>query len=141
VIVILGIDLFGLYTPLKGEGLLIGVIAGLIAAFGAILHGNLKNSYYFHRDQHHEGDIIKIRLAEEVSFLNKASIRQTLDHIPENSTVVIDASHTDYIDFDVLETIKEFRDIKAPLKNVSCMLNGFREKYQIENMNNVQSVH
>jgi carbonic anhydrase len=120
---------------------LIGVIAGVVAAFGAILHGNLKNSYYFHRDQHHEGDIIKIRLAEEVSFLNKASIRQTLDHIPENSTVVIDASHTDYIDFDVLETIKEFRDIKAPLKNISCVLNGFREQYQIENMNNVQSVH
>ena len=85
VLVIIGIDLFGLYIPLKGEGLLVGVIAGLIAAFGAILHGNLKNSYFFHKDQHQEGDIIKIRLAEEVSFLNKAAIRETLDHIPENA--------------------------------------------------------
>ncbi len=73
--VILGIDLFGLYLPLKGEGLLIGVIAGIIAACGAILHGNLKNSYFFHKDKHHEGDIIKIRLSEEVSFLNKAAIK------------------------------------------------------------------
>ncbi len=141
VLVIISIDLIGLYPPVKGEGLLIGVIAGLIAAFGSILHGNLKNSYFFHKDQHHEGDIIRIRLAEEVSFLNKASIRETLDHIPENATVVIDASHTDYIDFDVLELIKEFRDIKAPLKNIKCKLEGFQEKYQIENQLHVQSVH
>jgi MFS superfamily sulfate permease-like transporter len=141
VLFIIGIDLLGLYPPLKGEGLLIGVIAGLIAAFGAILHGNLKNSYFFHKDQHHEGDIIKIRLAEEVSFLNKASIRETLDHIPEDATIVIDASHTDYIDFDVLELIKEFRDIKAPLKKINCKLEGFQEKYQIENQLHVQSMH
>ena len=141
VAVILGIDLLGLYLPLKGEGLLIGVLAGLVTAFGSILHGNLKNSYFFHKDKHHEGDIIKIQLSEEVSFLNKASIRETLDHIPENSTIVIDASRTDYIDFDVLELIKEFRDIKAPLKNITCVLQGFREKYKIENELNVQSVH
>jgi len=141
VLVIIGIDLLGLYIPLKGEGLLVGVIAGLVAAFGAILHGNLKNSYFFHKDQHHEGDIIKIRLSEEVSFLNKAAIRETLDHMPANSRVVIDASHTDYIDFDVLELIKEFRDIKVPLKKISVKLEGFHEKYQIENHSNVQSVH
>lgn len=141
VTVIIGIDLFGLFPPLKGEGLLVGVVAGLIAAFGAILHGNLKNSYFFHKDKHREGDVIKIRLAEEVSFLNKAAIRETLDHIPGNSRVIIDASHTDYIDFDVLELIKEFRDIKAPLKSIVCRLEGFQEKYQVENQLNVQSVH
>jgi carbonic anhydrase len=139
--VIIGIDLLGLYKPLKGEGLLVGVIAGIIAACGAILHGNLKNSYFFHKDQHKEGDIIKIRLSEEVSFLNKAAIRQTLAHIPKNATVIIDASHTDYIDFDVLELIKEFRDIRAPLKNIKCKLEGFQEKYRIENQLYVQSVH
>ncbi len=141
VIVIIGIDLFGLYKPLQGEGLLVGVIAGLIAAFGAILHGNLKNSYYFHKDEHKEGNIIRVELSEEVSFLNKAAIRQTLDHMPENSSVVIDASRTDYIDFDVLELIKEFRDIKAPLKNITCRLVGFKEIYSIENKSNVLSVH
>lgn len=141
VLTILGIDLFGLYTPLKGEGLLIGVIAGLIAAFGAILHGNLKNSYFFHEEKHREGDVIKIRLSEEVSFLNKAAIRETLDHIPANSTAIIDATNSDYIDFDVLELIKEFRDIKAPLKKINCQLIGFQEKYRIDNKQNVQSVH
>ncbi len=141
VLVIISIDLLGLYLPLKGEGLLVGVVAGLVAAFGAILHGNLKNSYFFHKDKHYEGDLIKIRLSEEVSFLNKAAIRQTLEDIPENATVIIDASATDYIDFDVLELIKEFRDIKAPLRSINCKLVGFHEKYEIQNYLHVQSVH
>lgn len=141
IIAILCIDLVGVFPMLKGYGLLLGVIAGLVSAFGAILHGNLKNSYYFHKDQHHEGDIIRIQLSEEVSFLNKAAIRETLDHLPANSTVVIDASRTDYIDFDVLELIKEFRDIKAPLKKINIKLQGFKEVYKIENQLNVQSVH
>lgn len=141
VLVILGIDLFGLYPPFKGEGLLIGVLAGLISAFGAVLHGNLKNSYFFHKDKHKEGDTIKIRLSEEVSFLNKASLRMTFEKLPDNSKVIIDASHTDYIDFDVLELIKEFKSIKAPLKNIDCELVGFKEVYQVTNTDNVQSMH
>ena len=72
-----------------------------------------------------------MHLSEEVSFLNKASIRETLDSIPENATVNIDASTTQYIDFDVLELIKEFRDIKAPLKNIVCNMLGFHELYKI----------
>lgn len=141
VAVIIGIDLLGVYKPFKGEGLLIGVMFGLFAAAIAILHGNLKNSYYFHQEKHHSNDVIRIHLSEEVSFLNKASIRQTLDHLPEHSNVVIDASDTQYIDFDVLELIKEFRDIKAPLKNIRCQTVGFKEAYNIDNSHNVQSVH
>ncbi len=141
VFVIIGIDLMGIYKPFKGEGLLIGVVAGLIAAFGAILHGNLKNSYFFHKDKHKQGDEIVIRLSEEVSFLNKAAIRETLDHIPANTKVTINASQTKYIDFDVLELIKEFRDIKAPLKGIDCTLEGFKDIYKIENQMLVQSGH
>jgi MFS superfamily sulfate permease-like transporter len=136
---ILVIDLFGLVPALKGEGLLIGVVIGLITAFGAILHGNLKNSYFFHRENHSEGDKITLKLAEEVSFLNKASIRATLDHFPEKSRVLIDATNTQYIDYDVLELIKEFRDIKAPLKNISCELKGFKDVYAISNDTHVIS--
>jgi len=141
VVVIIGIDLFALVPALSGKGLLIGVLSGLFTAAGSILYGNLKNSYFFHKEDHHEGDIIRIRLSEEVSFLNKASIRQTLDDMPERSTVIIDATNTTYIDYDVLELIKEFRDIKVPLKGISCQLVGFHEKYEIENYSHVQSLH
>lgn len=131
VVVIIGIDLFGMYKPLKGEGLLAGVVAGLIAAIGAILLGNLKNSYYFERENSIANTVV-LKLSEEVSFLNKATIRKTLDDFAEGSNIIIDASHSRYIDFDVLEQIKEFRDIKAPLKNIKVELKGFKEVYNIE---------
>jgi len=141
VVVIIAVDLFAVIPALSGKGLLVGVMSGIVAAVGSILYGNLKNSYYFHSENHKDGDVIQVRLSEEVSFLNKAAIRQTLDHMPENSTVVIDASTTKYIDYDVLELIKEFRDIKVPLKNIKLTLKGFKDAYKIENYSHVQSVH
>jgi carbonic anhydrase len=119
--------------------LLTGVGMGLVASIFAILLGNLKNSYYFHKKKHHEGEVIHIYLSEEVSFLNKASIKLTLDKLPENSDVIIDANKSHYIDFDVLELIREFKDIKAPQKGINCVLTGFKEKYGITNTENVQS--
>jgi len=119
--------------------LLTGVALGLGASFLAILYGNMKNSYYFHKEAHHEGEIIRIHLSEEVSFLNKASIKRTLDHLPENSVVVIDAVETQYIDYDILELIREFKELKAPQKNINCILSGFKPKYGITNSHNVHS--
>jgi len=109
--------------------LLTGVGIGLAASAIAILRGNLKNAYYFHKDEYHEGDLITIKLSQEVSFLNKASIKLTLEHLPENSKVLIDASDTAYIDFDVLESIREFASEKAKNKGIEVMLNGFHERY------------
>jgi carbonic anhydrase len=120
--------------------LLKGVGIGLTVSIIYILTGNLKNSYFFHKEEYEKGETIRIRLSEEVSFLNKASLRETLDHLPEESKVVIDASNTTYIDFDVIELIKEFKEIKAPLKNIDCELLNFKDIYQINN-NFVSSKH
>ena len=119
--------------------LLKGVGLGLATSMIAILYGNMKNPYHFHKEKHHAGEIIKIYLSEEVSFLNKASIKLTLDAIPAKSTVVIDATKTHYIHFDVLELIREFKHIKAPERHINCVLTGFKEKYKIENTHNVFS--
>ena len=63
----------------------------------------------------------------------------TLDHLPHNATVIIDASHTEYIDYDVLEIIKEFQKINAPERNIKLILTGFKETYKINNSDNVHS--
>ena len=73
--------------------------------------------------------MITIKLAQEVSFLNKAAIKLTLEHLPENSKVTIDASETAYIDFDVLESIKEFATEKAEGKGIVLALKGFHDRY------------
>lgn len=110
--------------------LLTGVGIGLVASVFAILRGNIKNAYYFHKEEYHAGDTIRIKLAQEVSFLNKAAIKLTLEDLPENSKVLIDASDSSYIDFDVLESIREFAKEKAPKKGIEVTLLGFRDKYK-----------
>jgi MFS superfamily sulfate permease-like transporter len=118
--------------------LLTGVMIGLAASVISILRGNMKNAYYFHKEEYHEGDLINIQLSQEVSFLNKASIKLTLEHLPDNAMVLIDATDTSYIDHDVLETIREFRDIHAPDRGIKLTLRGFRDKY---NLDEVDFVH
>lgn len=120
--------------------LLTGVGIGLAASIFAILRGNMKNSYFYKKEKYHDGEIIIIKLTQEVSFLNKASIKMTLDHLPNDTTVVIDASDTAYIDFDVLEIIRDFAGIKAVAKNIKVSLVGFRERYEIGDFDFVSSV-
>lgn len=113
--------------------LLKGVALGMAISIIFILRGNLKRAYNFKKEEYEEGDIIHIDLAQEVSFLNKAAIKSTLNNIPENSNVIIDASDTVYIAHDVLDLIEEFRDIKAPERNISLGLIGFKEAYELDN--------
>ncbi len=120
--------------------LLTGVGIGLMVSILALLYGNYKNSYYFHKEKHHEGEMILIHLSEEVSFLNKASIKLTLEHLPANSTVIIDAYDSQYIDYDVLELIRDFQEVQAGQRNIICKTVGFKDKYNIVNTDNVQSI-
>ncbi|MCG8330448.1 MAG: SulP family inorganic anion transporter [Chitinophagales bacterium] len=113
--------------------LLVGVGIGLAVSVYFILRGNMKLAYFFKKDKHHEGETINIELAQEVSFLNKAAIKQTLAHLPEGSKIIVDASSTVYIDHDVLQMIKEFVNEGAGERNISVQLIGFRKEYRIEN--------
>lgn len=113
-------------------GLLYGVALGMAISVFFILRGNLKRAYHFRKEEYAEGDVIHIDLAQEVSFLNKAAIKSTLNDIPENSKVVIDASDTVYIAHDVLDLIQEFRDIKAKEDNIRVKLVGFKKAYELD---------
>jgi MFS superfamily sulfate permease-like transporter len=113
--------------------LLKGVALGMIISIIFVLRGNLKRAYYFRKEEYEDGDIIHIDLAQEVSFLNKAAIKLTLNNLPENSRVVINASDTVYIAHDVLDLIKEFKTINAVEKEIEVSLIGFKEAYELEN--------
>jgi len=113
--------------------LLVGVAIGLAISVFFLLRENLKSPYFFRQKEYGKGEIIHINLSEEVSFLNKAAIKLTLEHLPEESYVVIDASESAFIDYDVLELIREFRDIKAVERNIKVEMVGFKEEYKIDN--------
>ena len=119
--------------------LLKGVGIGLAVSIIFILKGNMKLAYFFKKEKHHEGETIYIDLAQEVSFLNKAAIKQTLAHLPENSKVVIDAANTVYIDYDVLMLIRDFLNVGSKDKNISVKLKNFKKAYKMEDAVHVHS--
>lgn len=116
--------------------LLKGVALGMIISIIFILRGNLKRAYNFRKEEYTEGDEIHIDLAQEVSFLNKAAIKNTLKNIPRNSKVIIDASETVYIAYDVLDLIEEFARVKAKEENIEVKLIGFKTEYELQNSDN-----
>ncbi|MBF6608275.1 MAG: SulP family inorganic anion transporter [Flavobacterium sp.] len=113
--------------------LLKGVLFGIVISVIFILRGNLKRAYNFRKENYESGDIIHIDLAQEVSFLNKAAIKSTLNNLPENSKVIINASDTVYIAHDILDLIKEFKMTRAKEDNIKVKLKGFKEAYDLEN--------
>jgi MFS superfamily sulfate permease-like transporter len=113
--------------------LLKGVALGMIISVIFILKGNLKRAYSFRKEEYVDGDVIHIDLAQEVSFLNKAAIKQTLNSIPPNSKVIIDAKDTIYIAHDILDLIHEFKSIKAKDESIRVKLKGFKKEYQLDN--------
>ena len=125
--------------------LLKGVALGIIISIIFVLKGNLKRAYSFKKEEYTDGDIIHINLAQEVSFLNKAAIKSTLNEIPENTKVIIDASETIYIAHDILDLIREFKSTRAIDKNIKVKLKGFKKSYNLENSiespNNVTIEH
>lgn len=113
--------------------LLIGVGLGIAVSIIFLIKGNLKRAYNFRKEQYADGAIIHIDLAQEVSFLNKAAIKSTLNDIPENSKVVINASDTVYIAHDVLDLIREFKYTRAKSEHIKVKLVGFKDAYDLEN--------
>lgn len=109
--------------------LLTGVGIGMAIAIFFILQGNMKRAYYFSREELEHADDITLKLAEEVSFLNKAAIKKTLKNIQPNSKVTIDAKGTSYITSDVLEMIQDFANIRAKEEDIQVQLVGFQTNY------------
>ena len=89
--------------------LLVGIGLGMAVAIFYILFNNFKTPYHFDPDAYKSGDPVVIELAEEVSFLNKGSIMQTLNHLPDGCTVTLDGKKTKSIHPDILEIIVDFK--------------------------------
>ena len=101
--------------------LLKGICVGMAVSIFFILRNNYKRPYFFMKSEHHDGDIITVELAEDVTFINKGSVTLTLHHIPENTRVIIDGRKSKNIDLDVLEIIHDFKET-AYLKNIEVQL-------------------
>ncbi|MEK6762515.1 MAG: bifunctional SulP family inorganic anion transporter/carbonic anhydrase [Nitrospirota bacterium] len=112
--------------------LLIGVLIGLTVSAGFILYSNMRQPIRRFVEQHLGGDVVHIELANQVSFLNRAALSKVLDEVPRGGDVLLDAQNTDYIDPDVLDLIRDFKEQTGPARGVEVSLVGFRSEYQFD---------
>ncbi|HZB14013.1 MAG TPA: SulP family inorganic anion transporter [Chryseolinea sp.] len=107
--------------------LLIGITIGILVGLFFVLKTNFHRALF---SVNENGNYL-IRLTKDVSFLNKALLRQTFKDIPDGSNVIIDGARSAFIDQDILETINDFResasnrDISVELKQTVSAYNSF----------------
>lgn len=93
--------------------LLMGIAVGMAVGIFYVLKANYQHAYSYKKKKTdlptEKAEVIHISLSEHVSFINKASIAQLLDELPEDSDVEISGENTMFIDYDVLEVIYDFR--------------------------------
>lgn len=111
--------------------LLIGVLIGIVYA----IYFMFKHTYAagFQLKQFHEGHSKKyiLELDQQVSFLNKRRLSETLDKIEEYSIVEINGQDSAYIDRDILEIIQDYKT-KALRKHIQLTTFGIPEVRTIE---------
>ncbi|MGK0638864.1 SulP family inorganic anion transporter [Schleiferia thermophila] len=100
--------------------LLIGVALGVLVSMFYLLNNDYKNPFTIVIG---DDDKFHIEMAEQVTFLNKASVKNLLAKMPENASVIIDLSRSKYIHQDVLESIEDFR-LQANSKKIDLIVVG-----------------
>ncbi|GJM22260.1 MAG: membrane protein [Planctomycetota bacterium] len=91
--------------------LLTGIGIGMALAAFSILRANFRNAHFLHieeADQAGKPHSVRMRLSEEVSFLNKGAVIKQLAALPDGSQVSIDMSGCVSIDHDIIEAVDDF---------------------------------
>ena len=104
--------------------LLRGIAIGICISIFYVLKKNLKNNFTKKTNQNKE---IEITLAEEITFLNKGTIMSELNSIEPNSSITINGSNCQNIDFDVMEFLRDFVEITSKSKNIKVTIVGIKE--------------
>lgn len=102
--------------------LLTGVLTGLIISSVWIMKASSKPNFELKKESYPDTTVIRLKLPEQISFLNKAALIKSLRALPENSQVVLDGSETKHMDFDIHEVIDDFTKNLSAEKNISLKL-------------------
>lgn len=108
--------------------LLKGVAIGVLVSIFYLLRISMRNPFFYRLIEEKEQKQIRIKLAEEVTFLNKAAIQVMLMNIPRETNVIIDGSAAKYIDPDVLEVIRNYKH-NAYSKAIIVQLEDIKDNY------------
>ncbi len=103
--------------------LLQGVLLGVVVALFYILKTNFHQAIIsVNADDHY-----LIKFSKDVSFMHKASIRNALVKVPNDTQLLIDGTRSQFIDNDIIETIEDFIET-AKSKHIEVEVKGIKIK-------------
>jgi MFS superfamily sulfate permease-like transporter len=103
--------------------LLVGICVGLAVGAFFVLADDYSHAYSYHIEESADHHRVRLTLAEQVTFLNKARINAALHALPAGSAVTVDATRSRHLDHDVVELLHEFRE-HAAARGISLRLLG-----------------
>ena len=103
--------------------LLQGVFLGIAVALFFILKTNFQRAVI----AVHSEDNYLIKFSKDVSFMHKASLRNALARVPNDTRLLIDGTKSHFMDEDIVETIEDFIEM-AKIKNIEVEITGIKIK-------------
>lgn len=103
--------------------LLIGIVLGLVVGVFHILYANFRKPYALTKIEDKGNTKLYLELSDNLTFLNKAAMIDTISHIPNDSNVMIDASRSHFIHPDIREILSDFKK-SSEYRNIDLELVG-----------------
>lgn len=103
--------------------LLTGVGIGLVVGLAIVYRMNTSSVITVVND----GDQYLIRFSKDVSFTHKPKLKKILANLPDGCAVLIDGAGAQFIDFDILEQLKDFIEF-ADSKQIRVTWKNLRSK-------------
>jgi len=100
--------------------LLVGIGIGMVVGMFFVIKTNFKQAILV---TERNGNYL-VKLHKDVSFLNKAPLKNKLAQIPENSFVIINGYKAKFIDQDIQDVLNDFIE-SAHEKNIKLDIEGF----------------
>jgi carbonic anhydrase/SulP family sulfate permease len=110
---------------------LVGVLIGLLISLLFLLYTNWQRPVVEILEKHAAGEVLRIALGNQVSFLNRPSLSRAFNALSPKSHLLLDARNTDYIDSDILSLIHDFLKTKAKVRHITVSLLGFKKRYSL----------
>lgn len=118
--------------------LLMGIIIGMGVAIFNILMANYRTPIIL-EEQQAKDNCVKITLSQEVSFLNKGGLLHTLAHIEPGTKLIIDATKSISIDYDIIEIIEDFKE-KAKYTDIELEVIGISHRMPVNQFKNFKDL-
>ncbi len=118
--------------------LLIGIALGLVVAIVIILSNNLRVPFKIISRTEGDKKITVMKLSEDVTFLNKASIMTFLSQTADDSFLEIDASQSQFIHHDIIEIIEDFQ-INAEQRGITLTLIDLTKDKKIPSLSELEN--